>query len=53
MPPTAFQVVSFGLGHGRGLQTKDEFIVIDQTSGPWLAFMEKTFGDLLYRFAAT
>lgn len=46
-------LVMFGLGHGGGAHSKDEFLVIEASPpGRGLAFMEKSFVDFLYRFAA-
>ena len=45
-------LIQFGLGHGGGAHTKDEFLVV-QASLPsrGLGFFERSFVDLLYRFA--
>jgi acetylornithine deacetylase/succinyl-diaminopimelate desuccinylase-like protein len=45
-------LISFGLGHGGGAHSKDEFLVVHAPlPARGLAFMEKAFVDLLYRFA--
>jgi acetylornithine deacetylase/succinyl-diaminopimelate desuccinylase-like protein len=45
-------LLTFGLGIGGGAHSKDEYLVIDAPEpGRGLAFMEKSFVDLLYRFA--
>jgi len=45
-------LLMFGLGHGGGAHSKDEFLIVDAPApARGLAFMEKAFVDLLYRFA--
>jgi acetylornithine deacetylase/succinyl-diaminopimelate desuccinylase-like protein len=45
-------MLMFGLGHGGGAHSKDEFLIVDApTPARGLAFLEKSFVDLLYRFA--
>lgn len=45
-------LLGFGLGHGGGAHSKDEFLIVDAVPpARGLAFYEKSFVDLLYRFA--
>ena len=45
-------LLMFGLGHGGGAHSKDEYLVIDASPpGRGLAFLERSFVDFLYRFA--
>ena len=45
-------LLTFGLGMGGGAHSKDEYLVVEAAApGRGLAFMEKSFVDLLYRFA--
>ena len=45
-------LLSFGLGHGGGAHSKDEFLIVEaKEPARGLAFLEKGFVDLLYRFA--
>lgn len=46
-------LVAFGLGHGAGAHSVNEYLVIDAAPpARGLAFMEKTFAEFLYTFAA-
>ncbi len=45
-------LLQFGLGHGGGAHSKNEFLVVNATEpARGLAFLERSFVDLLYRFA--
>ena len=45
-------LLTFGLGHGGGAHSKNEFLIVDAAlPARGLAFFEKGFVDLLYRFA--
>jgi acetylornithine deacetylase/succinyl-diaminopimelate desuccinylase-like protein len=45
-------LLAFGLGSGGGAHSKDEFLIVEAAQpARGLAFLERSFVDLLYRFA--